>query len=544
MTLKTIHSLLLSCFLLGLYLPSALAQVYKWVDEDGVVHFSDKPPVEQPKETDSPSNQSKHISESRAAERLVSKSTRWFQSMSQSQGITLTIRQLLRQRKYEYLNIVLEDLQSASELSYDKELELFTAYKAFRLDSNAYISLLDEWITYDPSQYYGYLAKAEYFYGAAWRARGTKAIKDTSADQLTNMKEVMLEAKEQLELVQNLFADSMVSYGLQIAMANSLGDESEVAIIAKKALEIKPASYYVRAIYLRTLTPRWGGSFEKMELFFKESSEFIRDNPKLTQLQGLIFLEAGQLASLQKRYDQAESIFDRALLYGDNDEVLANRGKSRYRQGKYQEALDDLNRAIGMSREYGEYYHWRGKIYSAMKQYSNSLSDFERAAQLMPNDKDLKQHRQRIETLLAKQSEGKAVAFKRSKALDQLDDAIKKEPSNALHYYSRSLAYIELKQYDSAVEDLKKAITHNPHEYQYYLSMDWLLIKRRDWKQIIYYWDIYLNLYPKDHQAYLERSGAYFHQGNIQAAARDAKMSAKLGNKEALAFYEELKQKL
>ena len=72
------------------------------------------------------------------------------------------------------------------------------------------------------------------------------------------------------------------------------------------ALEISPASYKIRAHYLYSITPRWGGSFEEMQAFINESLTHVSENPKLELLLGIFYAEAGEMLALDRKYSVAE----------------------------------------------------------------------------------------------------------------------------------------------------------------------------------------------------------------------------------------------
>ena len=56
------------------------------------------------------------------------------------------------------------------------------------------------------------------------------------------------------------------------------------------------------------------------------------------------------------------------------------------RDGKYNKALEDLNKAIEMNPAHSEAYSKRGMCYYELKQYKNASTDFDRAAQLDPSN--------------------------------------------------------------------------------------------------------------------------------------------------------------
>ena len=91
---------------------------------------------------------------------------------------------------------------------------------------------------------------------------------------------------------------------------------------------------------------------------------------------------------------------------------------------------------------------------------------------------------------------------------------------------------------------MKKAIALDPREFAYYLLMDRVLAKHKDWNRIIAYWDEYIQLNPTHSRAYVERGGAYFHKGDVKSAVRDAKIAADMGNLDGKQIYEKYKHVL
>ncbi len=129
-------------------------------------------------------------------------------------------------------------------------------------------------------------------------------------------------------------------------------------------------------------------------------------------------------------------------------------------------------------------------------------------------------------------------------AIEHFNAALRLDPDNASLHYRRARAYIDRNQHDRALNDLKRAIQLDPNDIDYYLLMDWVLAKRRDWYQIIRYWDQYIELHPDNGRAYAERGGAYYHKGDIASAVSNAKAAADLGNPEGKEAYEKLKHRV
>ncbi len=62
--------------------------------------------------------------------------------------------------------------------------------------------------------------------------------------------------------------------------------------------------------------------------------------------------------------------------------LASSRGKDLYKQGKYDKALVDLDRAVALDKENGEAYYLRSKVYKKLGKESNAQSDFARSKEL------------------------------------------------------------------------------------------------------------------------------------------------------------------
>ncbi len=109
-------------------------------------------------------------------------------------------------------------------------------------------------------------------------------------------------------------------------------------------------------------------------------------------------------------------------------------------------------------------------------------------------------------------------------------------------YEKRARAFIDQKDLNSALTEVKTAIELDPSSISHYLLIDWIIASQsQNWDEIIKYWNQYLNLKPEDGRAYLERGGAYFQKKDIISAVADAKRSADLGNAEGQKMYYRIK---
>ena len=83
-----------------------------------------------------------------------------------------------------------------------------------------------------------------------------------------------------------------------------------------------------------------------------------------------------------------------------------------------------------------------------------------------------------------------------AKAIHQYDRVLKRDSTYAEAYYNRGFAYIELKSYDRALNDLKNAIKYNPTDYRAYFMLGSIYEYYKDYKTALNYYKKALKLNP------------------------------------------------
>ena len=448
---------------------------------------------------------------------------------------------MLEQKKFKSLNTLFEKLEKNSKKDISKEQALFIAYDAFSINSKSYLPLLDSWVKATPDSYIPYLARATYNYHLGWFARGGKWASETKEEQFEKMKIYLDKATEDIALSLDINSESVVIYTLLTGISLTQGSIENVDRFMLKALKISPASLYVRVAYLNAISPKWGGSLEEMLTYVIESSNYLKDNPKLKLLQGFISTYAGEMQSLARKYSVADTLYTKSLVHGEYDAVLFKRGKVRKYQKKYVADVQDLSRAIELNPEDADYYYWRAGTFIEMKKYDDALKDIQFAYKLNPYDKFIKDRRKHLAALLENQGYESNKNQQAESAIEKFNAALVLDPDNSTLYYRRARAHINERNVKLALEDMKQAIEITPDDYDYVRYIDYILAKNRDWKQIIQYWDQYIELKPKDGRAFVQRGGAYYHKGDMKSAVKDAKISADLGNLEGIDAYNKFK---
>lgn len=508
------------------------AEAYKWIDENGVVNFTDDT-SKMPRSPQSLSTQSQPM--------IAEKPTH---DSPLKTSPTLIIRKMLSNKDFKKLNTTLLDYHKAYQQDIHNEDALLDAFLAFSIGDGSYEPLLNDWVSNHPESYQPYLARASYFYNLGWKSRGGKWGVETTDEQLEAMRNYFSRAKRDIEQVLMIKPNHIVPYYFLINIYKAMGRKYEVKEITKKALKENPNSFRIRSAYLLALAPKWHGTYKEMDQFAIESQQYVSENPRLKALQGYAFYDAGSMQSNAKNYGVALKYLGEALSFGDLAIFYEERADIYYRMDRDDEALKDINSAIAIAPQNADFYYMRSKIFGSKKMMQEALKDIELAGQLNPNNEDIAKQKKWIADTFLYSGHSQQKTRNLSGAIVDFNAAIQANPNNADAYYRRARAFIDKKDLVSAFNDLRKTIELDPNNFDFYLLMDWLLTQKSDWNGIISNWSKYITLNPHNDRAYLERGGAFFRKGDLPSAVADAKKAADLGNAEGQKVYDKYKDQV
>ncbi|WP_444995833.1 tetratricopeptide repeat protein [Aliikangiella sp. IMCC44359] len=500
-----------------LFLPSLDAQVYKWVDESGKIHYSDKPPKKEKTTqlTSIPSANSNQYGVTLGSEK------------------TLKLKRLFKQKAFKQLNVELEQLHNEIKSDIRKEYQVLKIYTAFEFADIKLKPVFDLWIKESPNAFQPYLARAYFYHRLGWNSRGFKYANKTKRSQFKAMRQYFSKAQTDLNKALNFNQKLSNAYCLLIAIKSTVGDKKGGADTLNYALSIIPESYVVRLLYMDFLRPRWGGSYVEMKNFASEAQKYSFKNPMLKLLKGAHWIDQGEIFVSKKQYEKAEQLFTQALSFGEEPQLLFKRGKNYYRLGNYQKAINDLNRAINLLANDEDFYYWRSKVLSKLNNFSAAFDDIQMAYQLNPYEQRINKVRQQLTSAIGVPGTGSIREKEASLKISQINQKLQNQPDEEKLYVKRAKLFFEKKNYIRAEKDLIKLIEIDPQNFEYYLMMDWTLFKQSKLSQILDYWKQYLIYKPNDSRAYYERAGTYGHLQNFSAALDDINRAIDLGHKGA-----------
>lgn len=216
---------------------------------------------------------------------------------------------------------------------------------------------LDALVSSYPEDKFSYIARGTYLDGKADRARGEKWINETSEAQINNMIAIqelaILDFKKAIDIDPSYY---IPYYQLGVIYGMRKNDSEISEINLKRAVELKPESYWAWANYLGNLTPRWGGSYEAMENAIDRMKMYIPNNKNLSALQASIDYDKGNLAELNKQYDLAMVFYKKALEYGRYPGAVLGMGYIYLQDNNYVLGCPLIREAVDM-RPYNRRYN-------------------------------------------------------------------------------------------------------------------------------------------------------------------------------------------
>ncbi len=448
------------------------------------------------------------------------------------------LRGMLEKGQYKQLNAFLQTCQDQMVKDIRQEYKVYDAYEALALADAAQEAKLSRWVTATPKNYQPYLARANYYHNMAWESRGSAWAADTSAKQFSGMESYFALEQADLGIVLKLYPRAFLAYDLQIGMYMALSQDKQRDAAAQTCLKLYPYSFLIRADYIHSLKPRWGGNYAKMAKV--EAQAYVKANPRLALLEGYVAADRANLAKNNNRHDTAVTLYKQALALGDFWLWYYELATAYYKMGRDQEAMASVNRALALRPLASRAFVLRALLQYKLGKYIPALQDIEAARSVA----SLKSDYQDDANWLANQALLKGYKLYEAKDFDGAlvfyDLSASFDPEYGELFYWRGRLYAENNEFGKARADLEAALRLEPADFDACLLYDWLMAKESKWDLIIAAWSRLLELDPKNARAYYERGGAYYHKGDLQAALKDAKRAADLGDKDAQQMHERL----
>lgn len=435
----------------------------------------------------------------------------------------LLLLQLLRRRDFARLERFLTFYQSEFEQDYHKEYWGEDLLETFAVRDPDLKAPLDAWVEQAPGSFVPWAARAAYTNSVAWHYRGGKFAGETSKAQFAKMTELLDSASRDLKRALELRPKLLAAHALElnIASANGARDETLQALL-EQGLEHCPLCYEIRAKYLHAISPRWGGSHERMKRFAGSLSAQTSANPKLRVLAGLAQNDLCQTLRESGKLVEAAAACDAALQFGDDPRPLESKLWILLKQKRYQDMLPLADRALSLSPQHPDALQLRFTARLKTDDHLGAAEDLLTVRQLRPSDTWIAKQTDWMVKWLRKDGDRLRLAGDNDRAAQRYELALKLAPNQG-----------DLRQRmgttdRSDVERLREALGEKPDDYDAHLRVDHALAAQNRFAEVVSMWDVYLEKHPDDARAYYERGGAQYRQRKREEAMADLKRACDL----------------
>ncbi len=272
-----------------------------------------------------------------------------------------------------YLALYAKDKITADEL----QVKFSCFSKMPRIDSR-----FDKWVKSFPQSYAALLARGIQRVSAAWESRGDNYAKDTTDSQFKAFKELLKEAKADLDNSLKLNAKPIVSYSYLIKVAKGLNNKQEHSLL-NSALEIDSTAYFPRYEYLVSITPKWGGDEKQMDKFISECKKSNMSREFKRRIESNYFCLLAESASYGKEYRAASDYYYKAYDLSNNPDDLDWAVRAAMNGNHFDFYLLLVDKLIKFHPEYSDGYNLRGWLYeSHFKDYNKMTKDYLTASDL------------------------------------------------------------------------------------------------------------------------------------------------------------------
>jgi len=442
---------------------------------------------------------------------------------------------------FETLTSKLEEFQKAFEEDYQAEDCVFDAFEAFKKADPAYESLLKSWEAQFPNSYAPFIARAEYYCACALKARGNKHVIEKDDDEYREMEKYYSLALSNIDQALKLNARLDICYVMKIKIGAALENKELITNAFVEASKHHPYGYHVKLEYVQTMTPRKGGSYQKMEGFIKSYETMTVNNPKIKELNASIPAEKGSTFIYLGKYDHAVNMYTEALKYSNHHSYYANRGDAYARSHNYKLAFADYDRALELSPKDPDYLQRKAKAVSLQRR-TDRIAGAQRNFEQSDGYDDWPPKRSSMSEMKESVAYSRiGLGYLRSgqyeKAISEYTEAIRLNPDNDATYYNRGLCYMQMNNGDAAIRDFSKSIELSGDKIEAYLRITTIYANRGMYDNALNTINAGISVIPDNAEAYYYRGKVFAKRGMNIEAVEDMRKACEMGYQKACREY-------
>lgn len=198
------------------------------------------------------------------------------------------------------------------------------------------------WLQGAPESAFANLARAAYYGGAAWKARGGRLVEETPRENLRRMSQAVAQAIPYLQKAVAINPRLVPAYTQMISLgrADSRPDLEQVGVRGAEVHD--PACSEYATQWMRSLSPRWSGSYEEMLAFSSRLSKYVSTRPGLAVQIAAPYADRGDRLLSGKQYAEALEVLRIAVAIGSDEAALVDAGEAAINMPGGSDAHEEL----------------------------------------------------------------------------------------------------------------------------------------------------------------------------------------------------------
>lgn len=215
----------------------------------------------------------------------------------------------------------------------------------------------------------------------------------------------------------------------------------------------------------------------------------------------------GDALFILRRNSGALASYNRAIYLKPQDiqtqiKIFINKGKIRYNERKYEEALENYEEALKINSQQAEAWSGKGLALLGLGKYSEAKASFRKVEAIKPNDPKIWQEIGfAVENL-----QGTSAAKKYfEEALETYGSFLRKKPDDVISWTDRGGVLLKLNRFHEALDSFQRALNIDKNFHEALIGKGNSLANLRQYHDAVSAYDMALANRPQDYQVWLNR---------------------------------------
>jgi tetratricopeptide (TPR) repeat protein len=320
----------------------------------------------------------------------------------------LQIMEFIKSQDFASVESVFTAVEVAVQKDFRNENLVQDAYQIFTPYWPNISDFLQTWRERFPNSANPLTAIAALSYKTGFEISGGSWLSNTPPEVFNDMRTMFRVSLAYIDSALQINPGQFYCFNLRTEIYAYTGSFNEGIASFQDAIKVYPFSFSNWSSLLSYAGPRRGGSFDLMQQVVDWSVPFIACNQRLAILQGIVYMERGDVSRV---YAEAAQFYADALSIGQLGHFYFKRAILHQEYDHWEDARLDIDSAVALRDQWYEYRLQRGDIYHHLAYDGQSMAkkveyfnkycdDILFVSAIIPEKPSLKEGRAKFDTLL------------------------------------------------------------------------------------------------------------------------------------------------